>query len=99
MEPIGIAARDLQECCCYRFTEKKEETYVTEILKNHFESFANHDYDKIMESMEISKSELQHAKDVINKLDPKPGYIDNEFLQSLYFTRFDRYKRKWGIFN
>ncbi len=79
MEPIGIAARDLQECLLLQISEKKEETYVTEILKNHFESFANHDYDKIMESMGISKSELQQAKDVINKLDPKPGYIDNEF--------------------
>ncbi|MEA3499738.1 MAG: RNA polymerase factor sigma-54 [Candidatus Marinimicrobia bacterium] len=79
LEPIGIAARDLQECLLLQISEKKEETYVTEILKDHFELFANHNYDKIMKLMGISKSELQHAKDVINKLDPKPGYIDNEF--------------------
>ncbi len=29
--------------------------------------------------MGISKLELQHAKDAINKLDPKPGYIGHEF--------------------
>lgn len=94
LEPNGVAARDLQECLLLQISEKKEESYVTEILKNHFESFANHDYDKIIESMGISKLELQHAKDAINKLDPKPGHIDHELsnhyiLPDLIVTKED----------
>ena len=94
LEPTGIASRDLQECLLLQLAERNEEPYIKEILQNYFKEFTNHNYDKIMKSMEISKPELQYAKDVIGKLNPRPGYIDNKFsdhyiLPDLIVTKKD----------
>ncbi|MEA1987331.1 MAG: RNA polymerase factor sigma-54 [Candidatus Marinimicrobia bacterium] len=79
LEPIGVGARNLQECLLLQMEEIDTETFVVEIVKNYFEEFANHDYEKIMKSMNITKQDLQYAKSVISKLNPKPGFVDDEF--------------------
>ncbi len=79
LDPIGIGSRNLQECLLLQITERGEKPFVAEIIKNYFDEFANHDYEKIMKSLRISKEEMKYAKDTIGKLNPKPGYIDSEF--------------------
>jgi RNA polymerase sigma-54 factor len=76
LEPIGIGARDLQECLILQIKEKEnnlEKRIAEEILEKHFEEFTKKHYDKIVESLEVELDELKKALDLISKLNPKPG--------------------------
>jgi RNA polymerase sigma-54 factor len=76
-EPVGVGARDLQECLLLQIEQKDLRIPVIKlawtIIKNHFEEFTHKHYDKIIGRLNISESELKSAFDEILKLNPKPG--------------------------
>ena len=43
------------------------------IVKDHFDDFAAHRYERICEALGISEEELEDGADIIRHLDPKPG--------------------------
>ena len=73
-DPIGVAARGLQECLLLQLnhlglTGTGSET----IVREHLKLLQNHQGQEIARRMGMSIEELKHHVDVIRGLDPKPG--------------------------
>jgi RNA polymerase sigma-54 factor len=76
-DPIGVGARDLQECLLLqienRNLELPEIALARKILKYYFLEFTKKHYEKIITRLNISETKLRLAIDEILKLNPKPG--------------------------
>jgi len=81
-DPLGIAARNLQECLLIQLQHKTDRSYTTElaeiIIKYYFEEFSKKHYEKILQKGTISEDELKEAIEEIQKLNPKPGTTISE---------------------
>ena len=76
-DPVGVAARDLQECLIIQLQNSSYDPYYTylaeDMLKNHYNDFVHKRYDVTMAKMEMSEYTLKTVLDIIQKLNPKPG--------------------------
>jgi RNA polymerase sigma-54 factor len=76
-DPVGIAARTLQECLLIQLENKSDRTYATDlaaiIIRFYFEEFSKKHYDKILQKGNISEEELRESIAEIQTLNPKPG--------------------------
>jgi len=94
-EPVGIAARDLQECLLIQMKDKENlNPTAIEILADHFDDFKNKRYEKISKKMNISLEELKVVIEEIRKLNPKPGegyinYKENYVVPDLIVEKVD----------
>ena len=84
-EPVGIGARNLQECLILQM-EAKNKSRIQEvaltILEDYFQEFTKKHYSKIVSKMGISQEELKEAIDEIVKLNPRPGgQIDDSYVE------------------
>ncbi len=84
LEPVGIAARSLQECLLIQLRNGSYDPYYSylaeKVLDQHFEDFANKRFDNIQKNMDLTRETLRATIDLIHKLNPKPGEgnIDSE---------------------
>lgn len=76
LEPAGIGARNLQECLLLQLERMPEEPLATTIIRDHFDDFASHRYERLCEQLAISREQLDEAASVIRRLNPKPGSSD-----------------------
>lgn len=76
-DPIGVGARNLQECLLIQLRRKDEEdeniALAMRIIDRYFDAFTKKHYDKIIKKAQISEEQLKLAIDEILKLNPKPG--------------------------
>ncbi|MDD2195873.1 MAG: RNA polymerase factor sigma-54 [Bacteroidales bacterium] len=76
-DPVGIGARDLQECLLLQIQSKDQNLpeigLARKILKYNFDEFTRKHYDKIQSRLNLSDDDLKLAIDEILKLNPKPG--------------------------
>lgn len=76
-DPIGVGARDLQECLLLQIQAKDQNipsiALARKILKYHFDEFTRKHYDKIASKLNLEDEDLKQAVDEILKLNPKPG--------------------------
>jgi RNA polymerase sigma-54 factor len=76
-DPIGVGARDLQECLLLQMDAKNqgipEIALGRKILKYFFDEFTKKHYDKIITRLGITEEELKNALEEILRLNPKPG--------------------------
>lgn len=84
-EPVGIGARDLQECLLLqiRARERTPQVVLAEsILEDHFSEFTKKHYQKILSRLSISESQLREAIEEIVHLNPRPGgQIDDSYAE------------------
>jgi len=76
MDPIGVGARDLNECLTLQLENKpktKSISLAIEILNNSFDHFVKKHYKKLIAKYNISEEDLRDAISEIEKLNPKPG--------------------------
>ncbi|MDR0229785.1 MAG: RNA polymerase factor sigma-54 [Flavobacteriaceae bacterium] len=76
LEPIGVGARDLQECLLLQLRQKTRTQAIelaTEIVESQFDAFSKKHYEKLLAKFDCSKEALRSAIDEIEKLNPKPG--------------------------
>ena len=77
LDPIGVGARDLQECLVLQIAAKDMNNSAVavayKILRYHFEEFTKKHFDKIITRLCITENDLKNAIDEILKLNPKPG--------------------------
>lgn len=76
LEPIGVGARDLQECLLLQLKHKTPTPSVElakDILEHQFEAFSKKHYEKLLLKYDIPQESLRKAIDEIEKLNPKPG--------------------------
>ncbi|MDI6840165.1 MAG: RNA polymerase factor sigma-54 [bacterium] len=75
-DPIGVAARNLQECLLIQLRAKQRTSKnAIKIVEKFFKEFMDKNYKKIMKEMKISVSELEDAIQRIKSCRPKPGRI------------------------
>jgi len=93
-EPVGIGARNLQECLLIQLKSRKGSKEAIEIIQNYFDDFKNKRFEKIAKSMNISLRRVKMALQEISKLNPKPGegYIsqaENYVIPDVIIERVD----------
>ncbi len=76
-DPLGIAARNLQECLLIQLRNMDFDPYYSyiaeQIIEKHFDDFKNKRFEAIQKNLNLSKETLRTVLDIIHKLDPKPG--------------------------
>ena len=84
-EPVGVGARDLQECLLLQMNSlnpSASRKNATVILQDFFPEFTKKHYQKIMDKMGIDEVDLKDAIDEIVHLNPKPGgQIDDSYIE------------------
>ena len=74
-DPVGIGARDLQECLKIQLDKKQSSVSIDlakEIVSSHFNELTKKHYSKLLSRFAISEEMLKEALDEISKLNPKP---------------------------
>jgi RNA polymerase sigma-54 factor len=77
-EPVGIAARNLQECLLLQLYKKQEErtedvALAINIISKFFDEFIKKHYEKIKKNLELPEEALKKVIQQIIKLNPRPG--------------------------
>ena len=76
LEPVGVGARDLQECLLLQLKHKtpsEEVELAMNLITDQFEAFSKKHYDKLLQKFDVTQQELKKAINEIEKLNPKPG--------------------------
>ena len=76
LEPVGVGARDLQECLLLQLNKKTQTDSIVlakDIIESNFDAFIKKHYDKLLLKLNTTKEQLRKAIDEIEKLNPKPG--------------------------
>ena len=74
-DPVGIGARDLQECLKIQLDKKQSSVTVDlakEIVTGHFNALTKKHYSKLISRLAISEENLKASLEEISKLNPKP---------------------------
>jgi RNA polymerase sigma-54 factor len=73
-DPIGVAARDLQECLTLQLRHLNLDGTPTErIVTEHLRLLQNHQIPELSRRLGVSLEELKQHVEIIQHLDPKPG--------------------------
>jgi RNA polymerase sigma-54 factor len=73
-DPIGVAARDLQECLLLQLQHVGlAGTPAETLVRDHLRLLQNHKIPELAKALGIEPEEVKHHIDVIKHLDPKPG--------------------------
>jgi RNA polymerase sigma-54 factor len=73
-DPVGVAARDLQECLWLQIRHLELEGTPTEkIVTEHLRLLQNHQVPEIARKLGMSIEDLKEHVEIIRNLDPKPG--------------------------
>lgn len=77
LDPVGIAARDLQECLLIQIRNSSFDPYYSylaeKLLGDFYGDFVNKRFDAIQTKMNLTRETLRSTLDIIHKLNPKPG--------------------------
>ena len=81
-DPIGVGARDLQECLLLQLRAAQHEgeaidesliRLTTLIVQRHLQSLEGRRYDRLAKALNVPTEEVQRAIKLITALEPKPG--------------------------
>ena len=90
MDPPGIAARNLQECLSlqlHRAEDQSDDTrWATAVVDRCFDSFASHNYSRVLEELSLTEQQLNDAISRIRRLNPKPGLGDSDTSHARYIV-------------
>ena len=75
-DPPGIGARSLQECLLLQIRTRRKSVVrglMEKVIKDHFDEFTKKHWDKIAQSLQLTKEQTDYVRQEITKLNPKPG--------------------------
>ncbi|MGL4249241.1 MAG: RNA polymerase factor sigma-54 [Aeromonas sp.] len=82
-DPVGIAARSVQECLLIQLDQFDPQTpwlnEAKEVILDHMELLGNRDYRTLARKTRLKESDLKEVLDLIQLLEPRPG---NGIIQS-----------------
>lgn len=96
LEPVGIAARSLQECLNLQLKRKgyeEEELYI--IVDKYLDFIAENKYSLLAKNLNIDVKKAQEYGDIVKSLEPKPtrGYYTGEeisyIIPDAYISKVD----------
>lgn len=73
LDPPGVGARNLRECLLLQLERLEGVEVASEIIREHFDDFADHRFERICNALNISEEQFEAAADTIRHLNPKPG--------------------------
>ncbi|MDE2730308.1 MAG: RNA polymerase factor sigma-54 [Bacteroidota bacterium] len=77
LEPVGIAARSLQECLLVQLEVLSQQTPGRELamrmIRERFDDFKHKRFERLMQRFEVDHAALKEALDLIQQCNPKPG--------------------------
>lgn len=82
-EPIGIGAKDLQECLLLQINNKPEsrlKALMQRVISNNFDAFKKKHWGRIQEELKLTDEQMGVVVDELLKLNPKPGAALGETL-------------------
>jgi RNA polymerase sigma-54 factor len=82
-DPVGIAARDTQECLLIQAQfQNLTGTVVEKIILDHMDKLENKKYEQIAKSLSVPLQEVLSSVSIITSFEPKPGrsYSDEETI-------------------
>lgn len=86
-EPLGVAARSLEECLCIQAKVLYEDDHlIREIIRKHLNELASNKLAVIAKELEISIDQVQDYADKIRTLEPKPGRAFSSLRDVRYIT-------------
>lgn len=76
LEPLGVGARNLEECLLIQLQamEGRDDLTAT-IIRYHLKDIAAKRYQKIAAKLKVKPEEVQQVADFISTLQPKPGML------------------------
>ena len=81
-DPVGIGARDLQECLEIQLKDAGNFTTVMQVLTANLDALAINDLSKLEVLADVPRNELDDAIKVLRQLNPRPAaHFDNGFVQ------------------
>ncbi len=76
-DPIGVAARNLQECLLIQLNALPAETEwlaeTKKLLKNYLNLLGSRQFTTLMRRLKVSEEQLKEIIDLIQSLNPRPG--------------------------
>ncbi|MFH1727104.1 MAG: RNA polymerase factor sigma-54 [Pseudomonadota bacterium] len=72
-DPLGVAARDLQECLILQTRSLENPHIIQQMIKEHLHHMEIKNYKAIQKAMGITEDDVIDAVKQISKLEPKPG--------------------------
>ncbi len=81
-DPVGIGARDLQECLEIQLKDMGNFTSVMQVLTTNLAALAADDLSELEALAEVPRHELDDAIKALRQLNPRPAaHFDNSFVQ------------------
>lgn len=91
LEPIGVGAKNLQECLLLQLKKNYPlEKIAKEIISEHYSSFSNKNFERLMKKLGVSKKDLRGIYQLIETLNPIPsrGFSKNTDLTKYIYADF-----------
>ncbi|MFN8308761.1 MAG: RNA polymerase factor sigma-54 [Chitinophagales bacterium] len=80
-DPVGVGARNLQECLLLQLFRKekksKADVIAYDVVEESFDLMCSRSFEKIRERHQLTSEQLQSAMEVIKKLKAKPAQLDS----------------------
>lgn len=77
LDPVGVAARNLQECLLIQLKQMPPaqpwRAEAIEIVTRHINCLANRDYAQLLRKTRLKEHELKEVIELIQSLNPRPG--------------------------
>lgn len=77
LEPVGIAARTLQECLLLQLRALPPDTpdlpLALQLVETHLDLLAGREFNRLQQDLGCSEDELHSARTLIRSLEPRPG--------------------------
>ena len=87
LEPIGVAAPNLQESLLIQLDSLETNTEIAnKIVKEHFQLLVDQNYKEIIKKVDRDKEKVMRAIKVIKTLNPRPAASFNEKHNTKYIT-------------
>ncbi len=73
-DPVGVGARNLQECLLIQLKEKNiTNGLVAEVVRNHLDNWINRRFSLISQALDTSIDDMRVVEEVLASLNPKPN--------------------------
>jgi RNA polymerase sigma-54 factor len=102
-EPVGVFARDLQECLQLQLKQLDPSTPWLDqariLINRHINQLSNGDYPQIMRRMKLSEENLRDVLKLVQSLDPLPGkqFGDDETEYIVPDVYVSRQEGRWVV--
>ena len=73
-DPVGVGARNLQECLLIQLKEKNiTNGLVANVVRNHLDDWINRRFSQISQALDTSVDDMRVVEEVLASLNPKPN--------------------------